>query len=316
MGIAILLTDTNFSDANLGQVTLSNPIAVQSISLNNNISSFIGPSFKLAVDFAPVNTTERGVVWSITSGGSYATIDSSTGDVTVGQNANGNTITIQVTSTSNGTLIATHDVVVTYNENEVSLISWIKTGGANYVQTNVAPNSSYSYEARFSPQGVFGSSPYVFGSRTGLKNNECSLRINTNGATIYLINSKTNKSALVSGMVANKIYKAEITQTSPLYCSVWNETDNVGVSINQATDALDINDFATSEYPIALFSLRTSNSYAPDSGFVKIYEFKVKQGSTVIADYVPALVDGTPVFFDKVSRNICAVTGSSEITHE
>lgn len=314
MGIAILLTGTNFSDANLGQVTLSDPVAVQSISLENNINSYIGKSFKLAVDFTPINTSERGVVWSIISGGSYAIIDSATGDVTVDENANSNTITIQVASTSDGTLIATHDVVVTYNENEVSLIQWIKTGGANYVLTDVIPNSSYSYEVRFSPQGPFSNSASVFGSRAGSNNNDCHISINNAGSTAYIVNSKTNRQALISGLVTGNIYEAKIIQTDPYY-SMYNETAHV--SRPASANTLNVSDFATNAQKIMIFNLNHSGAaLGKDYGFVKIYEFKVKQGDTVIADYVPALVDGTPVFFDKVSGNIFAVTGNSEITHE
>lgn len=315
MGIAILLTGTDFSDANLGQVTLTDPVAVQSISLDNNISSFIGPSFKLAVDFTPINTSERGIVWSITNGASYATIDSVTGEVTVDENANGNTITIQATSTSDNTLIATHDVVVTYSENEVTLISWIRTGGANYVLTDVTPDSNYSYEARFSPQGSFSNSASVFGSRRGTNDNDCHISINKNGGTAYIANSNEyGGQALIAGLVTGNIYEAKIIQTDPYY-SMYNETAQESKTASNNT--LNSSDFATNTHKIMLFNLNHSGSaLGSDYGFVKIYEFKVKQDNIVIADYVPALVDKTPVFFDKVSGNIFAITGNSEITYE
>ena len=313
MGIAILLTDANFSDANLGQVTFSNPVAVEGISLDDNISSFIGPSFKPVVDFTPVNTTERGVVWSIESGNSYATIDSVTGEVTVLSNANESVITIKAVSTSDNTLMATRNVTVTYNTQEVELITWIKTGGANYVLTDVTPDSSYSYETRFSPQGSFSNSAVVFGSRAGTSNNDCRISVNKTGATAYIFNSKTNNQALIAGLVTENIYEAKSIQTDPYY-SMYDETAQE--SKVASSNNLNVSDFATSTQKIMLFNLNHSGApLGSDYGFVKIYEFKVKQGNTVIADYVPALVDGTPVFFDKVSGNIFAITGNSEITH-
>ena len=66
-----------------------------------------------------------------------------------------------------------------------------------------------------------------------------------------------------------------------------------------------------------LFNLNHSGApLGSDYGLVKIYELKVKQGDNVIADYVPALVGGEPVFFDKVSGDIFAITGNSAVTYE
>lgn len=314
MGIAIILNGVDFSNANLGQVTLTDPVSVENISLEENISSYIGPKFRLAVDFTPIDTTERGITWNITSGSQYATIDTSTGEVTVLTGANANTITVKATSTSDPSINATKNIVVTYYEKEVTLLSWIKTGGANYVLTDVSVNRDYEYSAKFSPQGAFSNSAAIFGSKESIRKNDCHISINAAGSTCYIVDSLTNNGALIAGMAQDHVYLAKIKQDSPYY-EMYDETSQASKTANNNT--LNVSDFATNSHKIMLFNI--NNSGAPlgsDYGFAKIYEFKAKHSGSVIADYVPALVDDEPVFFDKIGKAVYAISGNSTVTYK
>lgn len=314
MGIAIILNGVDFSNANLGQVTLTDPVSVESISLEKNISSYIGPKFRLAVNFTPIDTTERGIVWNITSGSQYATIDASTGEVTVLSGANANTITVKATSTADPSINATKNIVVTYYEKEVTLLSWIKTGGANYVLTDVSVNSGYEYSVKFSPQGAFSNSTAVFGSRESTNKNDCHISLNTVGSTCYIVDSLTNNSALFAKMAQDHIYLAKIKQDSPYY-EMYDETAQA--SNTAQSNKLNVSDFATNSHKIMLFNINHSGTpIGLDYGFVKIYEFKAEQSGSVIADYVPALVDDEPVFFDKIGKAVYAISGNSEVTYK
>jgi hypothetical protein len=65
------------------------------------------------VEYTPSNTTQRGVIWSVTSGSAYASIDES-GLLTVKSGANGNAVTIRATSKENTSIYAEKTVTVTY----------------------------------------------------------------------------------------------------------------------------------------------------------------------------------------------------------
>lgn len=73
-----------------------------------------------AVFNTSVVTTGSGAVWSVVSGGTYATIDQE-GLITIDTAASSNNITIQVLYNAFGSaLTATHDIVVTYDGNSES----------------------------------------------------------------------------------------------------------------------------------------------------------------------------------------------------
>lgn len=65
------------------------------------------------VEYTPSGTTQIGVIWSIQSGGTYASIDSN-GLLTVKPGASGNSVTIKATSTENSSVISTKTISVTY----------------------------------------------------------------------------------------------------------------------------------------------------------------------------------------------------------
>ena len=116
MGKAIIISDVNFSSANLGKVTLSGNIPLVALAIDT-LDYFIGTSIQMDLIHFPINTTERNVSWSITSGNQFATIDSSTGRLTVSSSANEGVVTVMVSSVDNPAIKATKDITVSYNNN-------------------------------------------------------------------------------------------------------------------------------------------------------------------------------------------------------
>ena len=111
MGLAIIIPGVNFSDANLGTVTLVEEIPLESLAITGD--SAVTNSAIFAASYTPLNTTERGVAWSVVNGSSYATINSSTGELTALPGANASSVTIRVTSTDNPSVYADKNIVVT-----------------------------------------------------------------------------------------------------------------------------------------------------------------------------------------------------------
>lgn len=110
MGIALIIPNKNFASLGLGTVTPVQSTPLESIVIQNEEAE--NNQIQFDVQYYPVTTEDRGVTWSITSGGSYATIDS-TGLLSIGLLANNSSVTVQATSTVDQTITATKTVTVT-----------------------------------------------------------------------------------------------------------------------------------------------------------------------------------------------------------
>jgi len=111
MGIAVIIPNVDFSDANLGQVTLQGNIPLQSLTIVG--SDAINSPEIYTVNYTPATTTNRDVTWSVVSGGTYASIDSDTGELTPIAGANLDTVVIRATSVGDNTIYAEKAVMVT-----------------------------------------------------------------------------------------------------------------------------------------------------------------------------------------------------------
>lgn len=113
MGKAIVIPNVNFSAKNLGLVTPSQNIPLESLEIISP-SAIVAKNAQLQVNYVPENTTERGILWSVESGNEYAAINQSTGALTILEGASGNSIVVKVVSTDNTSIYATKNITVTY----------------------------------------------------------------------------------------------------------------------------------------------------------------------------------------------------------
>ena len=111
MGKVVVINDLLFSASNIGQITLSQDVAVTNLTVTAGYPS--GNKIKLSVAYTPANTSEIGVTWSITSGSSYATIDQS-GVLSVLDNASSSSVTVRATSIYRPAIYAELTLSVTY----------------------------------------------------------------------------------------------------------------------------------------------------------------------------------------------------------
>lgn len=116
MGIALIVPDISFADENLGKVTLTGNIPITGLSITGPDSAIGAADAATFVPaFTPINTTQRGVQWSVVSGSNYASIDNSTGALSILSGASGAPVTIRVTSLDNNTIFAEKTISVTYS---------------------------------------------------------------------------------------------------------------------------------------------------------------------------------------------------------
>lgn len=113
MGIAIIAKGADFSSNNIGVITPSSNVPLVSIAIVGP-ATVTGTEADFSVTYEPSNTSQRDVYWSITSGGSYATINEQTGKLTVLPGASSASVTIKAESRYNDNVVATKSVTVTY----------------------------------------------------------------------------------------------------------------------------------------------------------------------------------------------------------
>ena len=126
-GIALIISGADFSANNIGQVTFQQNVAIQGMTMNIN-STYSGQSFTPTITYTPLTTNQKGVTWSITSGTSFATINSTTGLVTILSGASSSSITIQAVSIYDSSIIATGTTSITYIEQVIDVTSVTITG--------------------------------------------------------------------------------------------------------------------------------------------------------------------------------------------
>lgn len=112
MGIAIIVPEVSYSENNLGKVTISQQIPITGISIVGN-EVVMGESSQYTISYSPINTSQRGVVWSVEQGSEYATINQN-GLLTILQEASSSVVIIKAISIYDAKVVATKVLQVTY----------------------------------------------------------------------------------------------------------------------------------------------------------------------------------------------------------
>lgn len=114
MGIALLVPDLSFSSSNIGQITMVDDLESLSINVASG-TAITAMTYQFSVSYSPLTTAaaQRGVSWSVISGGEYASIDSS-GLMTISPTASSNNVTIRATSVYDASIYADVTVIVTF----------------------------------------------------------------------------------------------------------------------------------------------------------------------------------------------------------
>ena len=112
MGRAFIIPNVNFVDTGLGKVNLTGnvPLRAFSIVAPNKIDAI---QYQLELQYAPLNTTQRAVKWSIVSGDQYASINPNNGVLTIVPGTVNKTVIVRASSVPT-TYIAEKSIVITY----------------------------------------------------------------------------------------------------------------------------------------------------------------------------------------------------------
>ena len=113
-GIAIIIPGVDFSNKNLGTVKPVKKLISLVIVGADSVTTTNKSAY--SVSYTPPDTSEKGVMWSVTSGGTYATIDDD-GVLTVLDTAiTEQNVTVRATSSANEAIFSEKTVTVKYHQ--------------------------------------------------------------------------------------------------------------------------------------------------------------------------------------------------------
>lgn len=177
MGIAIKLTDSDFSENNLGRVTfLSGPIQGLSISGSASIAGN-ETSAQYSVAYNPANTEEDGVTWSVVSGDNIASIDEN-GLLTIATNRAATQVVIRATSVYKPSLYAEKTISIAehtsfYSENNIEVVhGYYGTSGVwkrTYEEGTTTQTQYYSNYYSWNPLTTVADGNYKITAEAGYK---------------------------------------------------------------------------------------------------------------------------------------------------
>lgn len=293
MGLAIIIPGVSYADANLGKVTITGnrPIEVLSIIGEDTVISQAAYSVRMY----PYNTTQRGIVWSIDSGGAYATINPSTGKLYALEGADEDTVVIRATSSSNASVYATKTISVSYAEHSIVELSYIAADGGKYIDTGISPTATSIIMADFKIANVALNNTtdrQIVYSDTNNVSTSYSKRWDT-----FAINYTGGKTKTLK-----TFYNRGVVESSKNGCTLLDKSTGDYVTLTNGT-------VASGTYgTLYLFNgLNSSQTFKK----VLIYAFSVSDNGADLINLKPVLFYGVPCFYDSVSEQYFQILGDT-----
>lgn len=304
MGVAIIIPGVVFTE-NLGKVTLVDgggsgggdvDVKVESIAISGlatvNTSS---NKATYSVAYTPTNTTQKGVTWSLESGGEYATIDSM-GTLTV---KGSGSVTIKAVSKYNAAVTTKKVVSVVFNEvhesGEYTELEYVGTKGGNYLQTNTIMENGQKI---------------ILKAKLPIANNQSTVArqfILHDGSSCSMSNTYKDKIFSVTLPFRSARTTAVVNGVVEFTISAYSCDFTVDGSAAPITPS-DIKKSSTT--PVMLFS-NNNNSFVHER--VDLYSFRLEKDGSAVIELKPVLKDGVPCFRDTVSGKFLYITGSNSI---
>lgn len=296
MGIAIIIPSISFASNNLGTVTLAEQVPLQSLSINGP-SSVAGTTdaAEYTVIYTPIETTQRGVVWSVVSGGTFATIEGSTGVLTVLPSASSaSSVTIRATSSVNSSIYVEKVISVVYHIPLDSRTNYISLSAAGHYAVGLTVPSTGKVKALFSPSVLYAMS--VLGYRTN--------SVNTDNEVQIML--KQDSTFRISGVIAGKTF---LSADAP----VANTKYLVEMSASEMLCSPSLGTFTEGSYtynedkPIAIGAYVTSANayYGKFQG--KIYGVEIYDGNNALVHCLIPQADTS--LLDTVTGTVYPLTG-------
>lgn len=307
MGRALIVPGVDFSETGLGTVTLKGNVPLSGISIDGPMS--VVKEARFTVSYYPPNTTtQRGVTWSIISGGSYAAIDSNTGVLTALSGASASSVTVKATSIYDQNIYATKTISVTY----VGVVEYVASKGGEgipYINTGIGPASTYKFDMTFMLEDATNQD--IFGSRISASSQILRFFAEPTVGKFRAhkrVSSGTSDKQydLNHTVVTGKKYRIVFSYTSSNALHLYEVTDNGDVLLAEGGN---MSPSVSSSVPIFLGALNNNGTpVASRTGKLRIYKFRIFTGSGESAsDDVLVLTPG----YDELNARPCLVDEST-----
>lgn len=301
MGVAVIIPGIKFGNE-YGQVTLSGTRPIKSIEILAE-DSYTAPEVQLSVRLNPLTTTQRGIVWIITSGGEYATIDEN-GKLTVDSSASGASVTVKAMSYDNQGIYDTKTITLTYDA-PVTLLEKVSITGYPTINTGCKLTDAMdSVEMKYKVTGAPGHVGMLWGTL-----NEYSAAYYEDSSKIivdFLADSERN-SALTKGTI--QWFNASTHRGSVLTDEFFIDKGlRNGVSLTRYNSASGTGIQASDDIHI----LHPTSSYKFNG--IDIYYFRIKRNGEALHDFRPAEKGGVYGFYDIIGKVFISNTGNGTIT--
>lgn len=304
MGLAIIVPGADFSLKNLGQVTLADAgpeeVPIQALTINGPTSVYNEQnSAAYTITYTPDNTTQKGVIWSISRGNDLATIDQN-GNLTITGTGN---ITIKTMSSRDNNIIATLNVAIKQyvpaqpGDLDDQDLEYIGTENGSYCQTSIkfATNQVVIFKAKlYAVENPTSSSRQFIVHDTG----------NFSIGNIYLQN-------IFSAYIPTRIVKTKAVLTGVVEGKITRySTPTLSVDGAALSDLTISNNSGAGTSNILLFS---SQNTAHDHERVDIYSYQMTVSDKDIINLKPVIKDKRPCFYDSVSGAYLQIEGTAPI---
>lgn len=144
-GIVLMIPDVDYSQENIGQVSILQDVDVSSIQING-ASIVEGASEQYTVSYTPATTSQVGVDWSIDSGNEFVSINSNGLLSLINPVTEAVTVVIRATSIFNSSVTATKTVRLSTGASIPVNVTYTN-GSRKATQTGI--NTSYTSMATF-----------------------------------------------------------------------------------------------------------------------------------------------------------------------
>lgn len=173
-------------------------------------------------------------------------------------------------------------------------VEYLESTGTQWIDTGVVASSELGIIAHIAV--MKDNTTYLFGGADGLWTAEYGfMAVTGNNTSSFRFGSTT-------------------TDRSPLNTGVNYEFDNTSnhniLTVGDTTYQLQFNEFVSS-FNFYLFAENRSGSSWKSAG-VRIYDFKIYSGSTLVRDFIPVRIGTTGYMYDKVSRQLFANAGAGQ----
>lgn len=297
MGVAVIIPGIKFGNE-YGKVTLSGTRPIKALEIIAE-SSYTAPEVQLSVRLNPLTTTQRGIIWSITSGGEYASIDEN-GKLTVDSSASGASVTVKAMSYDNHGVYDTKIIALTYDA-PVTLLEKVSISGAPTLNTGIRlSDATDSVEMKYKVTGLSGHQGTLWGSLDEFS------EAYTDDSSHIIVDflSDNDRSPITKGTIIT-----------------YNASTRVG---NIVTDEFSLNGgyrngvSLTASNTVSGTGIQESENIhilSPESSYafqgIDIYSFRFKRGGVILHDFRAAVKGGVYGFYDTIGKTFISNTGNT-----